>query len=152
MFFKSPSLFLRSIFEYLNRVPGWSCLTLSFIFFRSIVVYLKLGSRLTLILPFWLTCPLTCSLTYRLPARWHFYWHVYSIFIDFCEWHLIHFHWHLDRHLHWHVLWHFCWHVCWHFIDILTDMFIGIYIDTLTAKKEGEGRRKEGRSGLLLNI
>ena len=68
--------------------------SISFIFFRSIVVYLKLGSRLTFLLTFLLTFSLTFWLTFLLTFLLTFCWH---------------FHWHFDWHFYWHFDWHFDW-------------------------------------------
>ena len=69
-----------------------SFLTCSFIFFRSIVVNLKSGSRLT----FWWTYPFSYSL--------------FSSEVSLCT-----KNWVLGWHFYWRFYWYVHWHVCWHF-------------------------------------
>ena len=64
-------ILLRSIVVYLKSGSRMTFFVFSFIFFKSIVVYLKLGSRLTFLLTFLCAFLLTFSLAFLLTFNLH---------------------------------------------------------------------------------
>ena len=115
------------VFSVRLLMIGVYFLSFSFIFFTSIVVYLKLGSRLTffdIFLHF--LQKHRCVRTIRFSADILMDISMFLLFsyeVSLCTWNWVlswHFYWHFDWHVYWNFYspfyWHVHWNLYWHFL------------------------------------